>query len=223
MPSTEAGWGGLAVALAPAMGRRPGTAPPRRQRRSASRTLPKQGRPPPAAPGQASPPGQSPCSGEPWRSLGQGHPPVQTGCPWSAAWWFPSPLCLFKPCARRWPSGARSRQDQRQPQPADPLLAKPDRAEVATCEGRKRRRPWRVVSAVRGCPLGTVQDRCEWHGSGTAGGGRRREAWIISDAGSRIGGFESPPGRAILAAMSLLRREMQWSPRNRRALVGALS
>ena len=30
--------------------------------------------------------------------------------------------CWFKPCARRWP-GAKSRQDQREPRPADPLPA----------------------------------------------------------------------------------------------------
>jgi hypothetical protein len=48
----------------------------------------------------------------------------------------------------------------------DPLLAKPDRAGLlpATIEngaGRGR------CGVVRGCPLRTGRDRCEWHGSGT--------------------------------------------------------
>ena len=49
----------------------------------------------------------------------------------------------------------------------DYLLAKPDRAGSS---------PWETVigagrgrcGVVRGCPLGTDHDRCEWHGSGTA-------------------------------------------------------
>jgi hypothetical protein len=53
------------------------------------------------------------------------------------------------------------------PQPTDHLLPKPDRAGLppATIEngaGRGR------CGVVRGCPLGTGRDRCEWHGSGTA-------------------------------------------------------
>jgi hypothetical protein len=51
---------------------------------------------------------------------------------------------------------------------SDSLLPKPDRAgslprELVNGAGRGRR--W----VVRGCPLETGQDRCEWHGSGTAG------------------------------------------------------
>jgi hypothetical protein len=50
----------------------------------------------------------------------------------------------------------------------DPLLAKPDRTGSS---------PWETVTRaghtgrgiVRDCPLGTGQDRCEWHASGTAG------------------------------------------------------
>jgi hypothetical protein len=49
----------------------------------------------------------------------------------------------------------------------DHLLAKPDRAgssprETVIGAGRGRR------DVVRGCPLGTGQDRYEWHASGTA-------------------------------------------------------
>jgi hypothetical protein len=50
----------------------------------------------------------------------------------------------------------------------DPLLAKPVRAgssPVTAGECAARRHP----GVVRGCPQGTGQDRCEWHGSGTAG------------------------------------------------------
>ena len=64
-------------------------------------------------------------------------------------------------------SGGRARQGRCKPRPIDPLLAKPDRAGLppATIEngaGRGR------CGVVCGCPLGTVRDRCEWHGSGTA-------------------------------------------------------
>jgi hypothetical protein len=45
------------------------------QRRSASRTLPRQGRLPPAAP-TSGPARNRLARGEPWRGLGQGHPPV---------------------------------------------------------------------------------------------------------------------------------------------------
>jgi hypothetical protein len=49
-----------------------------------------------------------------------------------------------------------------------PLLAKPDRAaslpaEAANGAGRGH------FGVVHGCPLGTGQDRCEWHASGTVG------------------------------------------------------
>jgi hypothetical protein len=139
---------------------------PRRQRRSAWRTLPKQGRPPPAAPDKRAPPGNRLARG-PWRGLGQGHPLYRRAVPGQRHGDSPA-SCRCKPCARRWPSGARSRQDQREPRPADPLLAKPDRAgspagDVVIAAGRGCR------GIVRGCPPGTGQDRCEWHGSGTAG------------------------------------------------------
>jgi hypothetical protein len=75
--------------------------------------------------------------------------------------------CWFKPCARRWPSEA-SRQDQRQPRPADPLLAKSDRA--GSPPGQTTNRAGHGGrEIVRGCPLATARVRCEWHGSGTAG------------------------------------------------------
>ena len=50
----------------------------------------------------------------------------------------------------------------------DPLLPKPDRAgslPAAPVSGAARAR----CGVVRGCPLETGQDRCEWHASGTAG------------------------------------------------------
>jgi hypothetical protein len=37
--------------------------------------------------------------------------------------------------------------------------------EIVTWEGRE----WRRSRPFRCCPLGTVQDRCEWHASGMAG------------------------------------------------------
>jgi hypothetical protein len=75
--------------------------------------------------------------------------------------------CWFKPCARRWPSEA-SRQDQRQPRPADPLLAKSDRA--GSPPGQTTNRAGHGGrEIVRGCPLATARVRCAWHGSGTAG------------------------------------------------------
>jgi hypothetical protein len=45
-----------------------------------------------------------------------------------------------------------------------------------TCEGRERRRS-RALGPVRGCPLGTGQDCCEWHASGTAGEDDVHGAW----------------------------------------------
>ena len=64
-------------------------------------------------------------------------------------------------------SAGRARQGRCKPRPSDHLLPKPDRAGLppATIEngaGRGR------CGVVRGCPLGTGRDRCEWHGSGTA-------------------------------------------------------
>jgi hypothetical protein len=66
--------------------------------------------------------------------------------------------CWFKPCARRWPSGARSRQDQCQPRPADPLLAKPDRLGSSP-----RRSRMAQVEAAVGLSVGV-----RWRPVGTA-------------------------------------------------------
>jgi hypothetical protein len=52
-------------------------------------------------------------------------------------------------------------------QTLDPLLAKPDRAGLSpgqTTNGTDHGHR----GIVRGCPLGTGHDCCEWHGSGTA-------------------------------------------------------
>src|SRR4029450_5704081 len=52
--------------------------------------------------------------------------------------------------------------------PSDSLLAKPDRAGLppaAVVNGAGHGR----CGVVRGCPLGTGQDCCKWHASGTAG------------------------------------------------------
>jgi hypothetical protein len=75
------------------------------------------------------------------------------------------PLAL-RSSATRDRSAGRARQGRCKPRPTDPLLAKPDRAGLppATIEngaGRGR------CGVVRGCPLRTGRDRCEWHGSGT--------------------------------------------------------
>ena len=100
-------------------------APPRRQRRSASRTLPKQGRPPPAAPTSEPRLGDRLVRG-PGGVWARDIPLYRRAVPGQRH--GNSPVsCWFKPCARRWP-GARSRQDQREPGPADPLPAKPVRA-----------------------------------------------------------------------------------------------
>jgi hypothetical protein len=86
---------------------------------------------------------------------------------------------------------------------SDSLLAKPDRAgslagDVVIAAGRGRR------GLVRECPLGTGHDRCEWHGSGTAGEddgahtrrrrlpgrpeGEARPRWPTATVASREGG-----------------------------------
>jgi hypothetical protein len=100
-------------------------------------------------------------------------------CPWSSA---ADPLILNGPQPRRgpgwdsdWPDAARPMQASTT-RPHDPLLAKPDwarslAADVVIAAGRGRH------SLVRECPLGTGQDRCEWHGSGTAGEDNVRTAW----------------------------------------------
>ena len=96
---------------------------------------------------------------------------------------FSLPLVTAR--ARREPEVAGVMRTQRGPlgfgsPPAgrpDPLLAKPDRpawspATAGNGAGRGR------CGVVRDCPLETNQDRCEWHGSGTAGEDNVREAWL---------------------------------------------
>jgi hypothetical protein len=63
----------------------------RGQRRSASRTL--AGKETPAGcPRQASPARAIALLGEPWRGLGQGHPPYIDGLSLVTGWWYPSTL-----------------------------------------------------------------------------------------------------------------------------------
>jgi hypothetical protein len=58
----------------------------------------------------------------------------------------------------------------------DPLLPKPVRALLSPARtGNGAGRGCFVV--VRGCPLGTVQDRCEWHACGTASEDDPRTPW----------------------------------------------
>jgi hypothetical protein len=62
----------------------------------------------------------------------------------------------------------RARQGRSRSRPWDSLLAKPDQARsLPAMAGNRAGRGRRGV--VRGCPLGTGRDRCEWHASGTAG------------------------------------------------------
>jgi hypothetical protein len=63
---------------------------------------------------------------------------------------------------RAWPIEASPQRN------GDPLLPKPDwtlasPARMGYGAGRG------CCGVVRGCPLGTDKDRCEWHSSGTAG------------------------------------------------------
>jgi hypothetical protein len=58
-------------------------------------------------------------------------------------------------------------QARSQPQASDPPAPKASSAAGVTCEDGVRRR-WGCLVVVRGCPLGTVQDCCEWHACGTA-------------------------------------------------------
>jgi hypothetical protein len=44
----------------------------------------------------------------------------------------------------------------------------PDRAGIVTCEDGGTAQV-ELARVVQGCPLGTIQDRCEWHSCGTAG------------------------------------------------------
>jgi hypothetical protein len=64
----------------------------------------------------------------------------------------------------------------RQIRTGDLLLAKPVRPPLSPARGGNGAgRGYFVV--VRGCPLGTVQDRCEWHASGTASEGDPCTPW----------------------------------------------
>jgi hypothetical protein len=90
--------------------------------------------------------------------------------------------------ARRGPAVPDAVRTQRGPASLDYLLAKPDRAgssPATTGDGAGRDR----CGVVRDCPLGTGQDRCEWHGSGTASEndhrsiGARPVTWAIGCAG----------------------------------------
>jgi hypothetical protein len=78
--------------------------------------------------------------------------------------------------ARRGPAVPDAVRTQHGPAPLDYLLAKPDRpawspATAGNGAGRGR------CGVVRDCPVGTSQDRCEWHGSGTAGENDACGAW----------------------------------------------
>jgi hypothetical protein len=65
-------------------------------------------------------------------------------------------------------SAGRARQGRCKPHPSDPLLPKPVRAGLSP--GKVGNDPAHAChSVVRGCPLGSERDRCEWHASGTAG------------------------------------------------------
>ena len=73
-------------------------------------------------------------------------------------------------------SAGRARQGRCKPRPSDHLLPKPVRpllppAKVVNGAGRG------CLSLVRGCPLGTVPDRCEWHACGTASEDDPRTPW----------------------------------------------
>jgi hypothetical protein len=75
-------------------------------------------------------------------------------------------------------SAGRARQGRCKRCSTGHLLPKPDRAGLppATIENGARRGRCGVV---RGCPLGTGRDRCEWHACGTAGEDDVRRAWQL--------------------------------------------
>jgi hypothetical protein len=82
-------------------------------------------------------------------------------------------------------SAGRARQGRCRPRLTDPLLPKPDRpgpshAKILNGAGR------RGSDIVRGCPLGTARDRCEWQASGTAawGPGAPWRRWLTFTVGS---------------------------------------
>jgi hypothetical protein len=67
-------------------------------------------------------------------------------------------------------SAGRARQGRCRPRRTDPQLAKPARAGSLPAEAGNGAGQG-YLAVVRGCPLGTGQDRREWHASGTAGEG----------------------------------------------------
>jgi putative transposase len=143
------------------------------QWRSASRTLPRQGRPR-RLPRKQAPAGNRLVRGSPG-GIWAGDIPLYRRAVSGQRSGTPAPY-LFKLCARRCRPEASGTARPMLARPTDPLLAKPVRA--GSCPGK-------VVSlaghghcgVVRGCPLGTGQDRHAWHGSGTAGEDDVRRAW----------------------------------------------
>ena len=82
--------------------RGPGTPRSQGQRRSASRTLPRQGRPPPAAPDKRAPPGNRLVRGSPGGVWARDIPLCRRAVPGQCSS-TPAP-CLVRPCTRRRPS-----------------------------------------------------------------------------------------------------------------------
>jgi transposase InsO family protein len=127
------------------------------QWRSASRTLPRQGRPR-RLPRQTSPAGNRLVRGSPGGVWARDIPLYRRAVPGQRSS-TPAPY-LFKPCARRCRPKASGTARPMLARPTDPLLAKPVRA--GSCPGK-------MVSlaghghcgVIRGCPLGTGQDRHE--------------------------------------------------------------
>ena len=96
---------------------------------------------------------------------------------------------------------------------AEPVRARRSPAKMGKGAGRVRR------GIVRGCPLGTGQDRCEWHAGGTAGVGDpgiRLSRWLHPDrtvrpvfgdhrvVGESPKGSRQPVGRLELHCTRLL-------------------
>jgi hypothetical protein len=125
--------------------------------------------------------------------------PCGRSCQWSGPHWWSLPEGLVGDqissqarIPRVWLHGPsrwlRVRPDPRDPRPirllsrpaqlvkgliSDHLLPKPVRPGwLPATIGDGAGRGW--FGSVRGCPLGTVQDRCEWQASGTAAGGTWR-------------------------------------------------
>jgi hypothetical protein len=89
----------------------------------------------------------------------------------------------------------------------DYLLAKPDRAGSSPAKIGNGAGPGRW-GTVRGCPLGTGPDRCEWHGSGTAGEDDRGLGLAVMAPVRAMG--EARPGRPR-ASLASLRWEARQS------------